>query len=1114
MNIKKIILLSALLFGIECFAAPIWNAPAFRIQPNGDTLHCLLSGDEFYHRLHDANGYTIIQNPRTGYWVYADIARTGEDRWNVVATDYVAGHVNPATVGLNPNIVVDRTTWEQLQHRYDIPDGYQPKSAAKTSGRNHGTLNNVVIFIRFSDETEITTSLTSINAMFNDSTSGATSMYNYFKTVSYNKIFIKTYYYPTPNGSNVVSFQDSLPRSYYEPYDATTNTNGYQSDTERRTREFNLLERAVNYVNANSPIPTTLNIDMDNDGYVDNICFVVKGANGGWNDLLWPHKWSLYDRSVYINGKRVWTFNLQLEGSGSHYFSSSTFCHEMFHTLGAPDLYRYYNNTDVSGVGSWDLMCSNTTPPQHMSAYMKWKYGNWLDSIPTISSSGTYTLHSLGDNTYDNCAYKIAAQEPNQWYVLEYRDNTEMFETALPGKGLIIFRIDDRFDGNANFDGINYFDEVYLFRPGALNDTTNGTLSQAYFSGNTNRTQFTPTTNPYPWLTDNVIDTTIAITNITVPGTTISFTYNDLRGCIIPSALNANNITGTSANLSWEGNATNFRVQWRQAGSAFNNTAYASGHSYTLNGLSLNTEYQWRVRGICAASDSSDNSPWQTFRTLSCPQAEIDSIGTAQQSYYYLPVNTYYNYTYSQMIYTAAEIGTSINISKIAFKYATDNTLDAKDNCTIYMGNTTQSTFSNTNASSFVPLSQLQIVYQGPLNCTMGWNEIELDSIFAYDNNSNLVIAIDDNSGDYNSSNYKFACTSTSGYTSLTYYSDNNNPDPADLTNFSGSKSNKNYRPDIRLTGCPAQTVVHLDTITVINMNPIRGSVTGGGFYEPGSTVTLTATANTGSTFRFWVLHGNDTVTANPYTFISNGNITVTAHFGPQTFTITTSADGDGTTSGDGTYEYGSTATITATANNHWHFANWSNGSSYYNVNPFSFTVYSDAHYTAHFAKDQHHITVRTDPASAPFGETWFETQTNGTHLHEANIDYGTELILYAEPYTAFVDTVVSFTGWNDNNTDSPRTITLTQDTVFTAFFTFQTVGIETNDGSTICITTSGHNVTVSGAENRSVEVFDITGRSIASTIGTGRDTFTLPASGVYIVRIDGIQTKKIVIVK
>ena len=409
MKIRRLFVIGmifALAMGFESKAAPVFNAPAVRVQPNGDTLRCLLTGDEYYHRLHDEAGYTIVQNPRTGWWVYAtksEVRRTENgERWDVVATDYVAGRVDPASVGLTPNVGVDRTTWLERQKRFDVPQQYQPKGAAKTSGRNHGVMNNVVIFVRFSDDTEISTPLSTINAMFNDSTAGATSMYNYFKTVSYGKLRIPTHYYPTPNGNNVVSYQDSLPRNYYMPYDATTNPNGYQNDSERSSREFDLLERAVNYVNVNSPISTTLNLDMDNDGKVDNICFVVKGTYTGWSDLLWPHKWSIYDRYVYINGKRVYTFNLQLEGSGEHYFSSSTFCHEMFHTLGAPDLYRYDNNTDVTGVGSWDLMCSNTTPPQNMGAYMKWKYGNWLDSIPEIRVPGTYTLHSLGDATYDN----------------------------------------------------------------------------------------------------------------------------------------------------------------------------------------------------------------------------------------------------------------------------------------------------------------------------------------------------------------------------------------------------------------------------------------------------------------------------------------------------------------------------------------------------------------------------------------------------------------------------------------------------------------------------------------------------------------------------------------
>ena len=35
-------------------AAPIKNLERVMIQPNGDTLRCFVSGDEFYNRLHDA----------------------------------------------------------------------------------------------------------------------------------------------------------------------------------------------------------------------------------------------------------------------------------------------------------------------------------------------------------------------------------------------------------------------------------------------------------------------------------------------------------------------------------------------------------------------------------------------------------------------------------------------------------------------------------------------------------------------------------------------------------------------------------------------------------------------------------------------------------------------------------------------------------------------------------------------------------------------------------------------------------------------------------------------------------------------------------------------------
>ena len=67
----KLLLTTLLLF---CFtvinAAPFKNVEKILTQPDGTKLHCYASGDEFYSRLHDKDGFTIVQ-AENGYFVYA-----------------------------------------------------------------------------------------------------------------------------------------------------------------------------------------------------------------------------------------------------------------------------------------------------------------------------------------------------------------------------------------------------------------------------------------------------------------------------------------------------------------------------------------------------------------------------------------------------------------------------------------------------------------------------------------------------------------------------------------------------------------------------------------------------------------------------------------------------------------------------------------------------------------------------------------------------------------------------------------------------------------------------------------------------------------------------------
>jgi len=526
---------------LNTFASYIENLPITVTQPDGTVVHCFASGDEFYNWVHDANGFTLIRDPQTGVVVYAKLLN-GE----LVSTEYRVESVDPASIGLRPwtNISAER----REQRRADFLSRMPPPSRSEgeevaRAGQNNGTINNIVIYIRFATETEFPAKANTYEDMFNKDEANYPSQYRYFKDMSHGNTLIPSTFYPAHSGNVITSYQDIHPRSYYQPYNAVTNTNGYRNDNESREREHSLLERAILAVKSEIEA-AALNLDFNNDGDVDNICFIVRGSPGGWSDLLWPHRWSLYTKNVYIGSKRVWDFNFQLE---THLDANkaSVLAHEMFHTLGAPDFYRYVN-TSFTPVGSWDLMASNTTPPQSSTAYVKYKYGGWIDSIPEITQNGTYTLNNVCSPT--NNAYKIASpNSATEFFVIEYRDKNVYWESAIPGSGLLIYRVNTLVRGNAQGPP----DELYIFRPGGTNNTTNGTINSAHFSSTLGRTTFNNTSNPPCFLSNNSPGG-INISNISAfGGATMSF-YVSITGFNITATANGGGTIYPSGSIAAE----------------------------------------------------------------------------------------------------------------------------------------------------------------------------------------------------------------------------------------------------------------------------------------------------------------------------------------------------------------------------------------------------------------------------------------------------------------------------------------------------------------------------------------------------------------------------------
>ncbi|MBW6516440.1 MAG: VCBS repeat-containing protein [Candidatus Cloacimonetes bacterium] len=575
--------------------------------PSGEIIECFASGDEFFNWLHDEDGFTIIVG-EDGFYYYG--MREGE---YVVPSEYRVNSVIPSEVGLEPRAKISERLYQERRAIFD-----EPIQRSSVRAPHSGTMNNLVIYIRFSDDSEFTTPRTTYDSRFNNLSTS--SVRHYFQEVSYNQLDIVSHHYPICDLTTNLSYQDSFPRSYYQPYHPVNNPNGYSGDTQRRLREHTLLANAVGYVEPE--VPTNLIIDADNDGYVDNVSFIIRGNSGAWADLLWAHRWVLYSFNVYIHNKQVWDYTFQPENQSN----VSTLCHEMFHTLGAPDLYRYsYNGTPV---GPWDLMASGFV---HMGAWMKYKYTNqtWIWNIPEITSTGTYTLDPLTSPV--NNAFKIISPYSNyEFFVVEYRRQTGFYESNLPGTGMLVYRIDLRENGNASGPP----DEVYIYRHNGT-PTSDGAINIAHYSSQTGRTEINDySTNPVSFLRDGGIGG-LHIHDVGIAGNTITFSVTmvgELTAPYLQLPENFANSVTTTPMFSWSNVtvADYYHFQLAQNDDFEQLTIdeqFLLTNIYQLDeALDVEQTYYWRVRSA-DGTDISEWSPTWTFTTAHFIPLTLDFPG-------------------------------------------------------------------------------------------------------------------------------------------------------------------------------------------------------------------------------------------------------------------------------------------------------------------------------------------------------------------------------------------------------------------------------------------------------------------------------------------------------
>ena len=148
------------------------------------------------------------------------------------------------------------------------------------------------------------------------------------------------------------------------------------------------------------------------------------------------------------------------------------------------------------------------------------------------------------------------------------------------------------------------------------------------------------------------------------------------------------------------------------------------------------------------------------------------------------------------------------------------------------------------------------------------------------------------------------------------------------------------------------------------------------------------------------------------------GMLAVTSCTKEYTVTVKSNNETWGTTTGSGTYASGAPATLAAVPSANCFFVKWNDEVT---ENPRTVTVTKDVTYTAYFAEmtdDTYSVTVNSN------NEAWGTATGSGTYAS------GATATLAAVPSANCV-----FVKWNDEVTDNPRTVVVTGDITYTAYF-------------------------------------------------------------------------------
>lgn len=390
------------------------KAPPYPIQvrqPDGSVITLYMTGDEFFHYAHTADGKRMVKS------------KDGFFRPAVTLTQAEAAMIRERNIA-----------------RLRSPNGMAVRSATAAS---FPIVKALIIPVEFAD---LGFSVTDPRAHFQEmlnapgySANGGTgSAKDYFEA---NMPGIEFHFDVT----EPVKLSRSY--AYYGENDAST-----PSVITYDIHLDELVEEACSLADASVDFS---DYDLNGDGQVDFVFFYLAGYNeaeSGDDYTIWPQTYNIYSEGIRMDGVRIGLFGCSSELSGSNlgidggYLPSGigTFCHEFGHFLGLVDLYDTdYGNGGLSKClwGKLSLMDegnynnSGRTPPYFCAIDRELAGSASYTNIAAGTTVSLDPIHVNGD------IIRIPTSNNGEYYLIENRAMTG-WDSYIEGYGMAVYHID------------------------------------------------------------------------------------------------------------------------------------------------------------------------------------------------------------------------------------------------------------------------------------------------------------------------------------------------------------------------------------------------------------------------------------------------------------------------------------------------------------------------------------------------------------------------------------------------------------------------------------------------------------------------------------------------